>query len=208
LQEETELLKNGRNSKTGSTAPSQDINLSNAQSLRTGSGKKSGGQKGHPGHTLSVSERPDKIIEYFPERCICICICNLENVLISGHTCRQAVDIPPVKPEYTKHRSLRKECPECGKLNTDNYPEGVTSPIQYGSNVKSTVSYMPAYQYFPYKRMREFFKAMFSLPLSAGSIDSILEEMSQKTEVAYHTMPYRNGCSRAKLLVRMKQGVE
>ncbi|MDR0724549.1 MAG: hypothetical protein LBF59_00880, partial [Prevotellaceae bacterium] len=34
LRAEIELLKNGRNSKTSSTAPSQDISRSNAHSLR------------------------------------------------------------------------------------------------------------------------------------------------------------------------------
>jgi hypothetical protein len=54
LQEENELLKNGRNSRTGSTAPSHDISRSNVYSLRRPSGKKPGGQKGHPGHHLST----------------------------------------------------------------------------------------------------------------------------------------------------------
>ncbi|MDR0726373.1 MAG: hypothetical protein LBF59_10270, partial [Prevotellaceae bacterium] len=44
LRAEIELLKNGRNSKTSSTAPSQDISRSNAHSLRKSSGKPSGGQ--------------------------------------------------------------------------------------------------------------------------------------------------------------------
>jgi hypothetical protein len=47
LREEIELLKNGRNSKTSSTVPSQDINRSNAHSLRKSRGKNSGGRKGH-----------------------------------------------------------------------------------------------------------------------------------------------------------------
>jgi radical SAM protein with 4Fe4S-binding SPASM domain len=45
LQEEIELLKNGRNSKTGSTALSHDISRSNVHSLRRTGGKKPGGQK-------------------------------------------------------------------------------------------------------------------------------------------------------------------
>jgi transposase len=102
-----------------------------------------------------------------------------------GQTRRQVVDIPSIKPEYTEHRSLHKVCPECGRVNTGIYPEGVNAPIQYGPNVKSTVSYMSVYQYLPYKRMTTFFKDMFSLPLSEGSIENILEEMSQKSEVAY-----------------------
>jgi hypothetical protein len=61
LREEIELLKNGRNSKTSSTALSQDISRSNAHGLRKSRGKPFGGQKGHWGHTLSMSSTPDTI---------------------------------------------------------------------------------------------------------------------------------------------------
>ena len=37
--------------------------------LRLPSGKKSGGQKGHPGSTLRQVEEPDAAIEHFPEAC-------------------------------------------------------------------------------------------------------------------------------------------
>jgi transposase len=189
LREEIELLKNGRSSKTSSTAPSQDTGRSNTRSLRKRSGKKSGGQKGHQGHTLSMSETPDRVIDHFPERCTCGC--SLENVLSNGKTRRQAVDIPPVKPEYTEHRSHHKVCPGCGRVNAGIYPHGVNARIQYGPNVKSMVGYMSVYQFLPYKRLSTFFKDMFSLPLSQGSIDGILEEMSQKSEVAYNAIRER-----------------
>lgn len=189
LRTEIELLKNGRNSKTSSTAPSQDIGRSNTRGLRKSSGKPSGGQKGHPGHTLPMSSTPDTIIDHFPERCTCGC--SLEDVPETGLTRRQVVDIPPVQPEYTEHRSHHKICPVCRRVNTGHYPAGVNSLIQYGTNVKSAVSYMSVYQYLPYKRMSGFFKDMYSLPLSEGSIDNILNEMSQKSEVAYQAIRER-----------------
>jgi hypothetical protein len=64
LEEEIRLLKNGRNSNTSSTPPSQDIGRSNKNSLREKSGKKSGGQKGHTGHTVQRAEIPDEIIKH------------------------------------------------------------------------------------------------------------------------------------------------
>lgn len=39
-------------------------------SLREKSGKKSGGQPGHPGKTLRQTETPEAIIEHFPETCL------------------------------------------------------------------------------------------------------------------------------------------
>src|SRR6185312_7690185 len=38
-------------------------------SLRERSGKKTGGQKGHPGRTLSRTETPDATIDHFPDTC-------------------------------------------------------------------------------------------------------------------------------------------
>src|SRR5471030_2451663 len=38
-------------------------------SLRERSGKKPGGQKGHPGSTLSRTETPDATIDHFPKVC-------------------------------------------------------------------------------------------------------------------------------------------
>ena len=38
-------------------------------SLRERSGKKTGGQNGHPGETLRRSETPDATIDHFPQTC-------------------------------------------------------------------------------------------------------------------------------------------
>jgi uncharacterized small protein (DUF1192 family) len=86
LQEEIELLKNGRNSKTSSTAPSHDISRSNVHSLRRTGGKNPGGQKGHPGHHLSMSDTPDTVTEHIPERCSCGH--SLEGLSLTGQTRR------------------------------------------------------------------------------------------------------------------------
>jgi hypothetical protein len=75
--------------------------------------------------------------------------------------------------------------------NKGVYPDEVSSPVQYGSGIKSMVSYLSAYQYLPYKRLSVFFKDVFLLPVSEGSIENILEEMSQKSEVAYRRIQER-----------------
>jgi len=57
-------------------------------SLREQSGKKTGGQKGHPGKTLSRTETPDATIDYFPETCTG-CGGALTGATATGH-CRAA----------------------------------------------------------------------------------------------------------------------
>ena len=62
----------GLNSGNSSKPPSSDglkKNPSRVSSLRDRSGKKPGGQQGHPGKTLCRIETPDAAIDHFPPAC-------------------------------------------------------------------------------------------------------------------------------------------
>src|SRR5580698_11412501 len=62
----------GLNSGNSGKPPSSDglkKKPARVSSLRERSGKKPGGQKGHPGKTLSRTETPDAAIDHFPETC-------------------------------------------------------------------------------------------------------------------------------------------
>ena len=62
-----------KNSNNSSTPPSKehikDEVIRRTRSLRKPSGKKPGGQKGHDGHKLSCSSKPDEIIDEIPNYC-------------------------------------------------------------------------------------------------------------------------------------------
>jgi transposase len=190
LMEEIALLKNGRNSKTSSTAPSQDIGRSNLISLRGKSNKKSGGQPGHKGHTLLMKDNPDEVMEHAVSSCSGCgqCLEVVEGEMVSR---RQEIEIPVVAPRYIEHRRLVKVCPCCGLTNEGLYPADIKAPVQYGRSVKSLVAYLSVYQFLPYQRLCQLFSDLFSLPLSEGSIDNILEDISQKSEAAYNEIQAR-----------------
>src|ERR1019366_8704280 len=63
------------------------------KSLRERSGKKTGGQKGHPGRTLSRTENPDATVAHFPATCPG-CGGPLNEAMAIGHTARQVYDLP------------------------------------------------------------------------------------------------------------------
>ena len=194
LLEETALLKNSHNSKTSSTAPSQDIGRSNLVSLRGKSERKPGGQPGHKGHTLAMKEVADEVREHAPCRCSA-CGEDLENVPAAMVSRRQEVEIPPVQPRYIEHRSMVKKCPCCGQANHGAYPAEVTAPVQYGSSVKSLVAYLSIYQLIPYRRLCQLFSDLFSLPVSEGSVDNMLDEMSRRAAGAYKEIQTRIAAS-------------
>jgi len=130
LEDSIALLKGGNNSRTSSTAPSRDIGRSNSASLRTPSGKKSGGQVGHCGHTLQMVDNPDEIIDHFPVICEC-CGDSLDMVPSVSFTRHQVIDIPPpVAPLHIEHRSHSIVCPCCKFNNRGIFPDGVQAPIQ------------------------------------------------------------------------------
>jgi transposase len=183
LRKEIDLLKNGRNSKTSSTAPSHDTGRSNQVSLRGKSEKKSGGQPGHKGHSMQMSEHPDEVIEHGVYYCR-HCGTSLHEAPVVGITCRQEVEIPVIRPCYMEHQILAKECPCCGLKNTGDFPAGVSAPIQYGASVKALPSYLSVYQYLPCRRMKNLLFDLFHLPVPERSIDNLLESMSRKAEVA------------------------
>ena len=94
-------------------------------SLREASGKKSGGQPGHEGHTLKAVEKPKYVIEHSVSKCY-RCGHLLKKVGANRLEKRQIFDIPPVLVEVTEHRAEVKTCPECGAVNKGSFPEGVT----------------------------------------------------------------------------------
>ena len=137
-----------------------------------------------------MSDVPDKVIDHTPATCAC-CGKNLEDTPAESYTRRQEVDIPPIRPFYTEHRSRIKTCPSCGTKNRGVFPERITAPIQYGPRIEATTGYLSAFQYVPYKRICRFFKDCFGLALSEGVIDSFLKNLSLKATSAYETIRER-----------------
>src|ERR1700723_1418434 len=62
----------GLNSSNSGKPPSSDglKKPARVSSLRERSGKKTGGQKGHPGETLRRTQTPDATIDHYPQICM------------------------------------------------------------------------------------------------------------------------------------------
>jgi len=185
LLEEIEFLRNGRKSGTSSTPPSQEIGRSNSKSLREPSGKLTGGQPGHKGKTLLMTDTPDKIQEYIPEFCT-KCgsdISGIKSVLIER---KQEIEIPPIRPQYIEHRSYQRQCNCCGEKVNSRLPSHLKTSVQYGASVASTVVYLNVYQYLPYKRLTALLQGFFGLQISEGTVQNVLNTMSKQAEPIYN----------------------
>ena len=98
----------GLNSSNSGKPPSSDGLTkppSRVSSLRERSGKKPGGQQGHPGKTLRRSESPDTTFDHFPQACAG-CGAALSEATANGHAARQVFDLPEPQPLLvTEHRA-------------------------------------------------------------------------------------------------------
>lgn len=184
LERELDQYRTPKNSSNSSIPPSKDENRpKRSQSLRRISGKKPGGQHGHKGHTLEVSTNPDQIISYIPDFCNS-CGTNLIHLDPIHELSRQEVDIPIPKVVYTEHQSFQKTC-QCGHTTTGKLPAYLKAPIQYGSGVEAMVGYLHTRQFLPYRRLSEMLSTCFGIKTSEGSIDNIIERLSEKSQVVY-----------------------
>src|SRR5437763_7259764 len=133
----------GLNSSNSGKPPSSDglKKPARTRSLREPSGKKRGGQKGHPGETLRQVDTPDRVVDHYPEICAG-CGAALTAVMATSHAARQVFDLPePRPPVVTEHRAHLCSCAQCGTRTQAAFPEGVTAPVQYGPRIGAMVVY-------------------------------------------------------------------
>ncbi len=161
---EGRLAKNSRNS---SKPPSSDgINKPpKPKSLRGRSAKKPGGQKGHPGTTLSLLENPHHVVVHSPEECEG-CGGTLSrrggSGEVRGYERRQVVDVPALLAlEVTEHRARRERCLGCGSITTAPFPVEASATVVYGPRIKALSVYLMKYQLLPYKRASELIEDLF-----------------------------------------------
>ena len=184
LQIEIQLLKNGRKSNTSSTPSSHDYTRCNVKNSREKSNRGPGGQKGHEGSSLKMSENPGKIIKHIPNYCHS-CGEELDTSLSQLHKRRQEIIIPPITPGYIEHCSYQCVCGKCGNKTIGDMPTHLKANIQYGKDVQALVTYLSIYQYLPANRLKKFLKDVVGLSMGEGTIFNILGSMGNKAQPIY-----------------------
>ena len=176
---EDQVAKNSRNS---SKPPSNDgLSKPARRSLQKHGKRKSGGQKGHKGHTLEAVEHPDHIVEHHVDRCA-HCHGSLEGVEASAVEKRQVFDLPEVQIEVTEHRAEVKICPKCGEVTKAEFPSDVTQPAQYGIRLKAQGVYLNQNHHIPLGRTCEILFDLYGHAPSEATILASGEEMARNVE--------------------------
>ena len=151
---EGQLAKDSHNSHK---PPSSDgLSKPAPKSLRPPSQRPTGGQPGHPGHTLRMVEKPDRTVTHRVERCKA-CGQSLDTVYPDRIERRQVHDLPEPKLEITEHQGETKTC-SCGCVNRAAFPPEAPAPVQYGPRLKGTAVYLSQYQLIPFERTGEILR--------------------------------------------------
>ena len=183
LQVEVRRLRDAaaQNSSNSSRPPSTDKSEKpQPKSLREKSGRKPGGQPGHPGRTLQFSDTPNHT-EIHP-LLECECGEDLSDQPAIDFQSRQVFDLPSLKLECTEHRAEIKECPCCQRTCTAPFPADINAPVQYGKNFRTLLAYLYDAQEGASLRIGEMCEEMFSYAVSEATLQSARQELHQALE--------------------------
>ncbi len=165
-----------QNSSNSSRPPSSDgLAKPPPRSLRNRSGRKPGGQPGHPGHTLERVKKPDHVEIHLLTGCPCGQCggVSLSEQPVLDYERRQVFDLPPLQLSVTEHQAEIKQCPVSGRKVSAAFPQGVTAPVQYGTNFRALALYLFHQQLLPFDRLRQTCLDLFGQPLSLGTLTQI-----------------------------------
>ena len=166
-------------SRNSSKPPSSDGPTRVPRSLRGKSGKKPGGQPGHPGARLCLVDTPDHVIMRRPVVCPA-CARVLVDLPESGVERRQVVEVPPIRPVVTEYQSVRVCCPHCQTPTTGDFPAGVTAPVQYGPRARAVALVLTQQHLLPYKRARAVLRDVLGCTMTEGTLATLVQDAAAR----------------------------
>ena len=177
-----------KNSGNSSTPPSKENMKAEAirrtKTLRKPTGRKPGGQQGHEGSTLKMTQAPDETEDVAANYCT-KCGASLEGCERILDYVTQVVSIPDMKPVVKEIRHYITVCKLCGERIQSHAPrKRGSNAVVYDATVKSLVVYLSVVMFLPYGRIDNFFREVFGLEISQGSFVNWINEAKKNAEPA------------------------
>jgi transposase len=198
---EAQLAKDSHNSHL---PPSSDRFQRQPKSLRKKSGKQPGGQAGHVGKTLKLSETPDQVIVHAVDHCQ-HCQQDLRAVASLYVERRQVIDLPAKRVQVIEHQAQQKCCPACQQISLAAFPEDVRAPVQYGAAIGAVGVYLVQQQLLPYERACEVIEDLLGASMSVGTLQALIARCA--AQLAPVEQQIKAALSRAEVLHQDETGL-
>jgi transposase len=151
-------------------------------------GKKPGGQPGHPPH-LKVALPPERIkhtTRYVPTECE---HCHTPLPAEAGPhdpppVRHQVAELPTVAAEITEYQGHARTCLGCGKVTRATIPEEVRAR-SIGTRLSATLGYLVGCQGMSKRGVEETCEALFGVPIALGTIANLEQEISAALAAAH-----------------------
>jgi len=184
---ERQLVARKQNSRNSSKPPSSDglagESRVRGRAHRKPSGKKPGGQPGHPGkhRPAAAPERVNEFHTVLPEQCG---HCghglgqHLEEVQTRGDVHRhQVVEIPAIAAHVIEYQCHRVICPQCQKSTRAPIPE--QAKRQTGPQLTALVAYLTVTCRMPRRVLETVLEQVLGTAVSVGNTQACWEEASE-----------------------------
>lgn len=175
----------GQNSANSSKPPSSD-GLAKKPLIKPAlpkqTGKKPGGQPGHPGQTLRFVEQPDLTHRHQATQCQqCGLLLQGQGQVVAR---RQVFDLPQPRLLVEEHQLVAHQC-TCGCVQTGQFPAGVEAPVQYGPRIQAQSVLLNVDYRVPFAKVRQFWADLTGYgynPATLVSVQTALDEQLMPVE--------------------------
>jgi transposase len=169
-----------RSSRNSSQPPSQDPPGSPPRRGKGPSGREQGAQPGHEGkgRELLPTSAVDEVIVHWPARCGCGHVfAEGELVAVGAPARHQVEELPRLAVTVTEHQCPRVRCPGCGKRARAELPAEVAASA-FGPRFHAAVAVLSARNRVSRRDVVECCEQLFGARISAGTVDAILQRVS------------------------------
>jgi transposase len=144
-------------------------------------GKKAGGQPGHPPHLkqLLPPERVKRTVTYTPKECE---HCHQPLPKEAGPydplpLRHQVAELPELAAQITEYQGHARTCPCCGQVTRASIPDTIRAH-SVGPRLSAALSYFAGCHGVSKRGLEEISEAMFQAPIALGTIANLEQEMS------------------------------
>jgi transposase len=170
-----------RNSSNSSSPPSLDPPGAPKPVVKAPTGRKPGGQPGHPGHHRHrlPPARVTDVVPFVPTVCA-HCQAPLPHNPAPGDpepTWHQVAEVPVLAAVITEYQGHARTCPCCGHTTRAEIPPEIRAHV-VGPNLAAILSYFSGRHHLGKRGIEELVETVFEVPISLGMVTTLESEMS------------------------------